>query len=151
MDRSENLYGTTSAFGPSGGGTVFKLKTNGTGFQLLHEFAVNASEGWNPYASLTLDDSGNLYGTTRYGGSTGLAGTVFTLRTDGSDFRVLHTFGEDANDGRNPTASLLLYDAGTLIGTTQNGGEGTFGTVFALSIDRPRVALPGPFSPVRRR
>ena len=148
MDRSGILYGTTSGFGPSFNGTVFRLEPDGTGFQLLHAFG--GSDGGGPRAALILDDFGNLYGTTYYGGASA-AGTVFTVRTDGTGYRILHAFGEDEGDGKNPASSLFLDSSGTLFGTTANGGAGTFGTVFALSIGRHHpVVTPGPFVPVQR-
>jgi uncharacterized repeat protein (TIGR03803 family) len=70
------LYGTANQGGP-GGGTIFAVQTNGTGFTNLYNFGsigaqTNAS---GPYAGFVL--SGNLlYGTTSGGGS-GLNGTVF--------------------------------------------------------------------------
>src|SRR6266568_8427733 len=58
------LYGTASAGGSSGFGTVFAVNTNGTGFTNLHSFAATSatnSDGHNPRAGLIL--SGNiLYG-----------------------------------------------------------------------------------------
>lgn len=148
MDRTGILYGTTSGFGPSFNSTVFRLEPDGTGFQLLHAFG--GSDGEGPLAALMLDDFGNLYGTTYYGGPSA-AGTVFTVRTDGTGYRILHAFGEDEGDGKNPASSLFLDGSRTLFGTTVNGGAGTFGTVFALSLDQhhPVVTL-GPFVPVRR-
>jgi len=80
-----SLYGTASAGGSSGQGTVFTLNTNGTGFMNLYSFTATPrypepqtnSDGANPFAGLIL--SGNtLYGTTAYGGSSG-NGTVFSV------------------------------------------------------------------------
>ena len=152
VDGSGNLYGTTVSGGSSlMGGTVFKMKTDGTGFQLLHSFVGDESDGGTPYAPVILDDFGNLYGTTYYGGPSD-AGAVFTMRTDGTAYRILHMFGSEARDGRNSFASLFLDGSGSLIGTTSLGGAADFGTVFALSIGRHHVVVtPGPFVPVRRR
>lgn len=127
------------------------MKTDGSGFQLLHSFADEENDGSAPNAALVLDRFGNLYGTT-YSGGASQAGTVFTLRTDGTAFRILHAFGSEVSDGKNPAASLFLDGSGTLIGTTQSGGVGTFGTVFALSVGpHHAVVTPGPFVPVRKR
>jgi len=69
------LYGTARTGGTNGYGTLFAVKTDGTGFQTLHSFAV--SSGVFPEATLTL--SGNkLYGTAAGGGANG-NGTVFSL------------------------------------------------------------------------
>jgi uncharacterized repeat protein (TIGR03803 family) len=80
---NNTLYGTASSGGGSGGGTVFSLNTDGTGFTVLHTFTATDpstgtnSDGANPLAGLVL--SGNtLYGTAQWGGSSG-NGTVFSI------------------------------------------------------------------------
>jgi uncharacterized repeat protein (TIGR03803 family) len=70
------LYGTTQYGGKQAGGTVFKLNTDGTGFGVLRNFALDA-DGEVPQAGLVLGSS-TLYGTTTRGGSANL-GTVFGL------------------------------------------------------------------------
>jgi uncharacterized repeat protein (TIGR03803 family) len=70
------LYGTASAGGNSGHGTLFAIKTDGTGFTNLHSFS-GGSDGANPQAGLVLSGD-TLYGTARGGGSAGV-GTVFSL------------------------------------------------------------------------
>jgi len=74
MDSSGNLYGTTSYEGGSSDGTVFELAHGSRTITTLASF--NGSNGATPYGGLLRDSSGNLYGTTSYGGSGGL-GTVF--------------------------------------------------------------------------
>jgi uncharacterized repeat protein (TIGR03803 family) len=129
LDADGNLYGTTRD------GTVFKLKTDGTGYTILHNFIVYP-DGVEPFASLILDVAGNLYGTTRYGGAANF-GTVYTLKTDGTGFTILHSFSGIDNDGAYPLASLILDAAGNLYGTTSQGGLGDCycGTVFTLKTD----------------
>ncbi|MCE7959352.1 MAG: hypothetical protein DYH06_15655, partial [Acidobacteria bacterium ACB2] len=134
LDASGNLYGTTYSGGSSNLGTVFKIKTDGTDFSVLHSFAGGAGDGWNPEASLILDASGNLYGTTYFGGASN-RGTVFTIKTDGSGFSVLHLFAGGAGDGSNPEASVILDASGTLYGTTRYGGVSDRGTVFTIKTD----------------
>lgn len=66
FDASGNLYGTTSAGGPSGYGTVFKLTSAAGGSwteAVLYSWG-NAPSDDAPRAGLILDGSGNLYGTT---------------------------------------------------------------------------------------
>src|SRR6185436_14194992 len=70
------FYGTTSYGGPTYGGTVFKMDLAGA-LTVLHSFS-SSTEGWYPTSPVVRDADGNLYGTTRYGG-TGSAGTVFKL------------------------------------------------------------------------
>ncbi len=122
LDGFGHLFGTTAQGGPSGGGTLFTIGVDGTGFQVLHSFAGGASDGSSPAASLTLDDSGTLYGTTSAGGSSNF-GTVFRIKTDGTRFQILHSFAGGPSDGRAPGASLLLDGSGNLYGTTRYGGQ----------------------------
>lgn len=79
MDSNRNLYGTTIA-GGSGYGTVFKLTPDIDTWTetILHSFAFSRSDGEDPVGGLLMDSSGNLYGTTEYGG-TNLYGTVFKV------------------------------------------------------------------------
>ena len=73
-----NLYGTTVEGGTYNiDGTVFELKhtTQGWTETILHSFGASG-DGSQPYCALTLDTTGNLYGTTYYGGAYG-NGTVF--------------------------------------------------------------------------
>ena len=123
------LYGTASQGGTGGGGTVFAVNTDGTGFTNLHSFAGYPSDGASPWARLVL--SGNtLYGTAVYGGSRG-NGMLFALNNDGSGFRNLHSF--DGRDGHTPTGFIL--SGNTLYGTTQNDDIRGFGTVFKVNTD----------------
>jgi len=71
-----------------------------------------------------------LYGTTYYGGSSGL-GTVFMVNTNGGDYAVLKNFA--GLDGANPLAALTLSGS-TLYGTTLVGGEFGYGTVFKIEL-----------------
>ena len=138
------LYGTAEAGGTSGNGTVFALKTDGTGFTNLHSFsALNNStndDGAHPYADLVL--SGNaLYGTASGGGNWS-NGTVFALNTDGTGFTNLHSFAAGVgsfpnitnSDGAFPEAGLVL-SGNILYGTAETGGTSGNGTVFALNTD----------------
>lgn len=70
------LYGTTREGGDGYGG-VFRIKTDGTGYKILHTF--NNSDGAYPEAGLVQAGDGNLYGTTTEGGS-GRSGTIFRIK-----------------------------------------------------------------------
>jgi len=134
MDRDGNLYGTTSSGGSSGGGTVFKVDSNGNETVL---YSFSGADGANPLAGLVMDRDGNLYGTTAGGGSSSL-GTVFKLGTDGKE-TVLHSF-TDTPDGAAPRADLVRSKAGNLYGTTTIGGSSGFGTAFRVdSLGRESV------------
>jgi uncharacterized repeat protein (TIGR03803 family) len=139
-DASGNLYGTTSLGGAYNSGTVFKLDSAGN-YTVLYNFCsqANCADGWGPYAGLIEDASGNLYGTTFWGGGTIDGGTVFKLDSAGN-YTVLHTFCSQVNctDGYHPYAGLIKDASGSLYGTTYNGGATNNGlapgggTVFKL-------------------
>ncbi len=150
LDASGNLYGTTTAGGSgtcSGGcGTVFELTPTAGRWteKVLYSFKNNGRDGTYPYAGVTFDASGDLYGTTYYGGGTTCnngngCGTVFELApTNGSwTEAVRYAFQNNGTDGYRPYAVLTLDVAGSLYGTTEEGGSGACsdgcGTVFELT------------------
>jgi len=101
-------------------------------------------DGQYPLASLIFDQSGNLYGTTSYGGAgcEQQCGTVFELSPPVSQGgawteTVLYSFCAGANtkcqDGAEPAGQLTFDAHGNLYGTTVLGGPNYMGTVFELS------------------
>src|SRR4051812_27670124 len=110
------LYGTTSAGGDFGDGSVFRVLPNGTGFQTVHSF--HFADGAYPAAEL-IEFGGSLYGTTVGAGIGSNYGTIFRVDFDGS-FALVHAFSDPAN-GSGPAAALLESN-GVLYGTTQEGG-----------------------------
>ena len=136
FDASGNLYGTTKEGGAFGLGTVFELTPKAGGGwteTVLHNFNGNGEDGAYPVASMILDASGNLYGTTLEYGVFGL-GTVFELTPQtggGWKEKVLLSFND--HGGAYPAASLILDASGNLYGTTYEGGAFGVGTVFELT------------------
>jgi uncharacterized repeat protein (TIGR03803 family) len=117
---------------------LFKINTSGKE-TVLHNF-TGGKDGGFPFAGVTRDASGNLYGTTLYGGNCnryGGCGTVFKLDKSGKE-DVLYTFTEGA-DGDMPFTDLILDAAGNLYGTTGYGGTYGFGTVFQLGAAGEKV------------
>jgi uncharacterized repeat protein (TIGR03803 family) len=140
MDASGNLYSTTFDGGTSGCGTVFELVNSSSTYseKVLHSFANSGGDGWRPYAGLIMDASGNLYGTTYVGGTSG-PGTVFELVNSSGTYseKVLYSFTGSGGDGSQPVAGLIMDASGNLYGTTLIGGTsedcyGGCGTVFEL-------------------
>jgi uncharacterized repeat protein (TIGR03803 family) len=140
------LYGTASGGGPIGNGLLFRLRLDGSGFEVLHQFpalVANTSglstnaQGATPVAGLTDGQDGRLYGVANLGGTQG-NGTVFAYDPVGRVFTTLHNF--DGNGGARPTGELLLAQNGALLGTTvtggtNNGSTSTFGTVYTIARD----------------
>jgi uncharacterized repeat protein (TIGR03803 family) len=140
VDSAGNLYGTTTAGGSSGNGTVFKVAvpTVAGGAwteEVLYSFGAGY-DGTIPIAGVTLDASGHLYGTTSAGGTYDY-GTVFELTPSTPSWteKILHNF-EMGSDGGVPYAGLVLGSKGSLYGAATEGGEGGTnggGTVFELT------------------
>lgn len=158
-DAKGNLYSTTYGGGdnPScpgqtyqnGCGTVFKLTHPGGVWNqtVLYSFG-GASDGWETYADLIADPSGNLYGTTNSGGpgcpgnQENDCGTVFELKPgpNGWTKTVLYTF-LDGTDGANLWDGLIRDAEGNLYGTTQFGGTAGFGTIFQVDAAGKKTTL----------
>jgi hypothetical protein len=148
FDKGGNLYGTGSGGNTSNGcglqicGTVFELMTNGHGQwseKVLYKFQ-GMPDASNPNGGLAIDEAGNLYGTSWWGGAncafdgSSCPGSVFELIPGGNGTwteTVLHSFGLNT-DGSDPEAGLLL-DAGELYGTCTYGGKYYPGTVYKLT------------------
>ena len=131
MDNNGNFFGTTSSCSPKGNGGVYELTYNPqTGWKetTLYRF-TGGTDGGSPWAGLTLDSTGNLYGAS----SVGTAGaTVFELSPSGNTymFKVPYHFPSGL---RGPLASLTLDAAGNLYGTTVSAGTHGLGTIFKLT------------------
>jgi len=84
------------------------------------------------YSGVILDESGNLYGTTLFGGING-DGLVYELSPQGNTWTetVLHEFS--GPDGRGTYAGLIFDKSGNLFGATNEGGFSGGGTIFELS------------------
>ena len=130
------LYGTASAGGSSGSGTIFAINTDGSSFQTLHTF-TNGTDGATPLGALILSGT-TLYGTASAGGAFGF-GSVFSLNTSSLSFSNLYSFA-NGDDGAYPLAGLVL-SGGTLYGTVSAGVNlnyqpptlAGFGAIFSIS------------------
>ena len=145
FDKAGSLYGTTYLTGGSdyncwggSGGIAFKLSPGSGGWTEDIVFSFNVTSDGNPSVGLILDDSGNLYGATQYGGDCNLCGAVFELSLVGGSWirTVLYGFSGGA-DGGLPIGNLSFDSSGNLYGSTEFGdnlsacGNGC-GTVFEL-------------------
>lgn len=136
FDRAGNVYGTTVVGGAHGAGTVYELTPGNGGWTetVLYSFA-GGIDGEEPYAGVILDQQGNLYGTTVFGGDPNeIAGTVYKLSRSGSGWSktTLYDF-PSFFDGGFPYGGLISDQAGNLYGTTSKYGFQNGGTVYELT------------------
>jgi uncharacterized repeat protein (TIGR03803 family) len=148
MDAAHNLYGTAQNYGDlncnkrggnPGCGTVFRFNAKRK-LKVLHVFA-GSPDGAVPSESLIIDRSGDLYGTTSFGGDSKCnggysCGTAFEIDPRGHE-SLLHTFVGGKDDGEVPYGGLTRDAADNVYGTTVSGGTGPCsggcGIVFKLS------------------
>ena len=128
------LYGMTKFGGLYASGAIFKMNPDGSE-DWLYSFGTVANDGLVTYGSLTLSaDGSTLYGMTLDGGDNQV-GAIFSINTNGTNYHVMHSFGDVQNDGAYPWGSLTLSGS-TLYGVTSSGGgpNGSgFGTIFSIN------------------
>jgi uncharacterized repeat protein (TIGR03803 family) len=112
-----DFYGTTESGGASGSGTVFKVTRAGT-FTTLYSFTGGASDGGSPWGALIQATDGNLYGTTRGGGTYG-NGTIFKITPAGA-LTTMHSFVQ--TEGIWALAGLVQGTDGNFYGASWEGG-----------------------------
>src|SRR5262249_32275419 len=127
-DSRGNLFGTTSAGGPNGHGTVFEVAAGSGSITTLASF--NGANGSTPGAGLIEDSRGNLFGTT-FGGGTSGDGTVFEVMAGSGTITTLASF--NGANGANPLGGLIEDSSGNLFGTTSGGITNGAGTVFEVA------------------
>jgi hypothetical protein len=153
IDANGDLFGTTADLlgGPTPGtGTVFEIQNLGTlaapNYASVFNTLVSFSGGQVPTGALTIDASGNLFGTTINAadiGATNLGaasnhGTVFEIKNTGTvavpnytsaPITLVNFLGAD---GADPEGGLTIDANGDLFGTTQLGGTNNDGTAFEI-------------------
>ena len=118
------------------GQLIYELSPNGTGgwnSTLIFNFAnVDHVYQWSTMGTPVLDQAGNLYGTTFYGGTKN-AGSVYKLSHGKTRWtaKILYSF-KNGQDGGYPVGGVVLDAAGNIYGTTSGGGKYNGGTVFEL-------------------
>jgi uncharacterized repeat protein (TIGR03803 family) len=128
LDSKGNLYGTAAGGGDlsctvsqyfSGCGVVFEITTTKKE-KVLHMFTGTTADGAEPFLGVVRDKSGNLYGTTGYGGTDNV-GTLYEILATGGE-SVLYNF-TGGTDGAGPTSSPTLDSSGNVWSTTYSGGD----------------------------
>ncbi len=128
--RDGLLYGFTGAAGTNGFGTLYRIDTNGTNYEVV--FHLARTNGGFAGAALMQSSDGMLYAVAA-GSPQRTNGAVFRLNTDGTGLHVLRNFS--GGDGSVPLARLLEGSDGRLYGTTTNGGLAGRGVLFRMEKD----------------
>jgi uncharacterized repeat protein (TIGR03803 family) len=136
FDSAGNLYGAAAAGGLDGSGSVFKLTHEGADWDLsvLYYNFGEAGGGYEgPAASLAMDQSGALYGTSVGWNDGDDFGTVFKLTPSngGWVYTLLHQF--DITDGDYVFGGVTLDANDNLYGTAYQGGSAGSGTVWMMT------------------
>jgi uncharacterized repeat protein (TIGR03803 family) len=135
LEKSGNLIGATAAGGLIGGGTVYSLALSKGSWRLATLYNLPGPVGEpGPWAKLTMDAAGNLYGTTQGYPPAGDHGTVFKLTHTSGGWKetILHRF-TGGSDGQIPYSTLVFDASGNLYGTTNLGGASNHGVVFEIT------------------
>lgn len=135
MDSAGNLYGVVT-FGANNDGYIFELSQSGGTWTFTDIFDFNGTNGSQPNG-VTLDASGNLYGTTYYGGSStncqNGCGVVFELTkgSGGWSENVIYEF--DGSNGAGPEANVTVDASGNVYASATIGGKYDFGAIVQLT------------------
>jgi uncharacterized repeat protein (TIGR03803 family) len=136
-EANGTLYGLTESGGRKFG-TVFELVPKGSSYRhtVLYSFRGHTDGAYpEDTPGLVADRSGNLYGTTAFGGTACDCGTVFKLAPFGSRYTesVLHAFQGGTGDGLQPRGSVVIDSKGNLLGPTHQGGLSNLGMIFSIA------------------
>jgi uncharacterized repeat protein (TIGR03803 family) len=144
VDANGVMYGATFFGGRLGGGTIYRITRAGA-FKAIHHFdSANTRRGYQPtQGPLLIDKATNtLYGATSLGGcpdgdttcgngtATTPGGVLFSMKTTGAGYQVLHTFDSSTNAGYSPYGGLIMKSNGALFGVAQLGGSRGGGVAF---------------------
>lgn len=128
LELNGYLYGTAVNGGINGGGTLYRIRHDGSDFKVIHYFS-DIAQGSKPNGNLALGADGYLYGTTVLGGIYG-HGSVFKVLPDGTSFAKLFDF--NGTNGKRPYGGVVVVN-GVIYGTTGEGGPAGQGTIFKLN------------------
>ena len=128
-DSSGDLFGTAASGGSGSDGTVFEIAAGSGAVATLASF--NGGNGFRPEGGLVEDGSGDLFGTTLGGGSSG-DGTVFEIAAGSGVVTTLTSF--NGANGAEPVSGLVKDGSGNFFGTTVLGGPSNAGTVFEIKV-----------------
>jgi uncharacterized repeat protein (TIGR03803 family) len=130
LNLGGTLYGTTYASGTSGSGTVFQIDATTGAESVVSLFVNDSAQGDFPQQAGLVNVGGTLYGVSPAG--TGVSdGVIYKVNLATGKLKTVYSFS-GTYFGAFPFGSLINV-AGTLYGTTSEGGPSNAGTVFSLT------------------
>jgi uncharacterized repeat protein (TIGR03803 family) len=138
-----NFYGTTTATGTGGYGSVFKMTAKGK-ITVLHSFTSAVTDGGTPQSGVIQAADGSFYGATFRGGTSN-EGTLFKV-TAAKKFTLLHGFDLASDYGIYPAQPVVQATDGNIYGVATSyasGGYANNGSVYKMG-----TAKKGKFSVV---
>jgi uncharacterized repeat protein (TIGR03803 family) len=135
LDSKGDLFGVSRVGGANGDGDVFEVVAGSGKITDLADF--NGTNGQFPVAAVVLDTSGDVFGTTSYGGAQN-DGVVFEVVASSGKITDLAAF--NGRNGANPQGAVALDSNGDLFGTALNGGLDGDGDVWEVPAGASVVA-----------
>ncbi len=100
-------------------------------------YSFNGNDGLQPAGDLIFDQSGNIYGTTRGGGSSDY-GVIYRLTLEGGDWTESVLYApQTRGEGVEPVGGVVFDGSGNLYGVFEYGGQYGYGLVYQLSPSGP--------------
>lgn len=126
-----------------GNGVVFMYNLKNRRYKVLHQFGYtgplssgpgsNTADGSVPFHGGLTVVKNRLWGATTLGGAKG-GGVIFSIRPDGTGYRIEHTFGSPTGTSAQSQqrGSLILGPDNLLYGLTTAGGSAGVGGTFRI-------------------
>src|SRR4030095_11981594 len=125
-DAAGNIWVTASeGLQVSGNGKIFKVDAATGVCTIAHDFDLTQADGLHPFAPLTADQAGELWGTTMDAGFG--EQTLFRISPSTGEFTHVFDLG---TEGRESNGELFADQNGNLWGTTQRIFNAVGSTVF---------------------
>jgi uncharacterized repeat protein (TIGR03803 family) len=134
-----NFYGTTST-NADGDASIFEFDPINRKLTPLYPFTYPVYSEFYPCGLAFA--KGTFYGVTPYGGKDA-AGTIFEFEPMARKFTILHSF-TGGSDGENPFGGAMIVK-GVIYGTTNKGGNLTYGTLFQFDLATNKLRTLHPF------
>jgi uncharacterized repeat protein (TIGR03803 family) len=131
MDQAGNLYGGTVSGGTGDCGVIYELSPSNGGWNFSPIYNLPPCGG-GPYETLTIDASGNIYGTAFADGAGG-GGMVFKLSKSNGTWTLTDLHDFSFNTEYFPYGAVTIGANGNLYGTASGGGAFGHGVVWEIT------------------